>query len=118
MLEAEAYNGPSIIIAYSPCINHGIDMGKSQDEMRLAVETGYWPLYRFNPDLRAEGKNPFQLDCKAPTRDPQEFIDNEVRFKALNKQFPEEAVKLQALLKEDLKQRWERLKKLSENTIL
>ena len=118
MLEAEAYDGPSIIIAYSPCINHGIDMGKSQDEMRLAVETGYWPLYRFNPALRAEGKNPFQLDSKEPTRDPQEFIDNEVRFKALNKQFPEEAVKLQALLKEDLKSRWERLKKLSENIIL
>ncbi|HQJ60031.1 MAG TPA: pyruvate:ferredoxin (flavodoxin) oxidoreductase, partial [bacterium] len=118
MLEAEAYDGPSIIIAYSPCINHGIDMTRSQNEMKLAVETGYWPLYRFNPALREEGKNPFQLDCKEPTKDPQEIINNEVRFKALDKQFPDEAVKLQALLKADLKQRWERLKKLSENTIL
>ncbi|MGI6394103.1 MAG: pyruvate:ferredoxin (flavodoxin) oxidoreductase [bacterium] len=118
MLEAEAYDGPSIIIAYSPCINHGIDMTRSQNEMKLAVETGYWPLYRFNPLLREEGKNPFQLDSKEPSKDPQEFINSEVRFKALDKQFPEEAKRLQALLKTDLKERWERLKKLSENTIL
>lgn len=118
MLEAEAYDGPSLIIAYSPCINHGIDMTRSQNEMKLAVETGYWPLYRFNPTLREEGKNPFQLDSKEPTKDPQEFLDNEVRYKALHKQFPEEAVKLQALLKADLKARYERLKKLADNTIL
>ncbi|HPS28851.1 MAG TPA: pyruvate:ferredoxin (flavodoxin) oxidoreductase, partial [bacterium] len=111
MLEAEAYDGPSIIIAYAPCINHGIDMSHSQNEEKLAVETGYWPLYRFNPDLKKEGKNPFQLDSKEPTKDPQEIINNEVRFKALDKQFPEEAARLQALLKEDLKSRYERLKK-------
>lgn len=118
MLEAEAYDGPSIIIAYAPCINHGIDMTHSQNEMKLAVDTGYWPLYRFNPDLRNEGKNPFQLDCKEPTKDPQEIINNEVRFKALDKQFPEEAAKLQAMLKEDLKARYERLKKFADNIIL
>ncbi|HDT11132.1 MAG TPA: 4Fe-4S dicluster domain-containing protein, partial [bacterium] len=117
MLEAEAYDGPSIIIAYSPCINHGINMSKSQEEMKLAVETGYWSLYRFNPELKKEGKNPFQLDNKEPSKDPQEFIDNEVRYKALDKQFPEEAKKLQALLKTDLKERWERLKKLAEHGI-
>jgi pyruvate-ferredoxin/flavodoxin oxidoreductase len=116
-LEAEAYDGPSIIIAYSPCINHGINMSKSQDEMKLAVETGYWTLYRFNPELKKEGKNPFQLDSKEPTKDPQEFIDNEVRYKALDKQFPQEAEKLQALLKADLKERWARLKKLAEHDI-
>jgi len=118
MLEAEAYDGPSIIIAYAPCINHGIDMSHSQNEEKLAVETGYWPLYRFNPDLKKEGKNPFQLDSKEPTKDPQEIINNEVRFKALDKQFPEEAARLQALLKEDLKSRYERLKKFADNIIL
>lgn len=118
MLEAEAYDGPSIIIAYAPCINHGIDMTHSQNEMKLAVDTGYWPLYRFNPDLRNEGKNPFQLDSKEPTKDPQEMINNEVRFKALDKQFPEEAAKLQAMLKADLKARYERLKKFADNIIL
>jgi len=115
--EAEKYDGPSIILAYSPCINHGIDMGKSQDEMKLAVETGYWPLYRFNPALKEEGKNPFQLDMKAPSKDPQEIIDNEVRFKALDKQFPQEAVRLQKLLKDDLKARWETLQKLAEHNV-
>ncbi len=65
--EAEAYPGPSMIIAYSPCINHGINMGKSQAEMKKAVESGYWPLYRFNPALGEEGKNPFILDSKEPT---------------------------------------------------
>ncbi|HRZ80437.1 MAG TPA: thiamine pyrophosphate-dependent enzyme, partial [bacterium] len=118
MLEAEAYDGPSIIIAYAPCINHGIDMTHSQNEMKLAVDTGYWPLYRFNPDLRNEEKNPFQLDSKEPTKDPQEMINNEVRFKALDKQFPEEAAKLQAMLKADLKARYERLKKFADNIIL
>ena len=118
MLEAEAYDGPSIIIAYAPCINHGIDMSHSQNEEKLAVETGYWPLYRFNPDLKKEGKNPFQLDSKEPTKDPQEIINNEVRFKALDKQFPEEAARLQALLKEDLKSRYERLKKFADTIIL
>ena len=115
--EAEKYDGPSIVIAYAPCINHGTDMGRSQNEMKLAVDTGYWPLYRFNPDLKKEGKNPFQLDMKEPSVDPQEFINNEVRFKALDKQFPEEAVRLQKLLKDSLKARWETLKKLAEHDV-
>ena len=116
-LEAEKFDGPSIIIAYSPCINHGIDMSRSQNEEKLAVETGYWPLYRFNPELKKEGKNPFQLDMKAPSKDPQEIIDNEVRFKAVDKEFPEQAVRLQKMLKDDLKARWETLKKLAEHSI-
>ncbi len=115
MLEAEQYDGPSIVIAYSPCINHGIDMTHSQKEMKLAVETGLWPLYRYNPELKKEGKNCFQLDMKEPTRDVQEIINNEVRFKTLEKQFPDEAKRLHQLLKEDLKDRWERLKKLAEH---
>ena len=99
MTEAEKYNGPSLIIAYAPCINHGIDMSHSQNEEKLAVEAGYWPLYRFNPELRKEGKNPFQLDSKEPTRDPQELLDREVRFKSLTKLFPNEAAKLHAMLR-------------------
>ena len=118
MTEAEKYNGPSLIIAYAPCINHGIDMAHSQNEEKLAVEAGCWPLYRFNPELRKEGKNPFQLDSKEPTRDPQELLDREVRFKSLTKLFPNEAAKLHAMLKADLKDRYERLKKLNDNDIL
>ncbi|MCK5808629.1 pyruvate:ferredoxin (flavodoxin) oxidoreductase [bacterium] len=116
--EAEAYDGPSIILAYSPCINHGIDMSKSHSEMKLVVETGYWPLYRYNPALKEEGKNPFILDMKEPTKDVQEIIDREVRYKALDTQFPEEAKKLQAALKEDIKERWLKLKKLADHAVL
>ena len=67
LTEAEAYHGPSLVIAYAPCINHGINMTKSQAEIKKAVEAGYWPLYRFNPDLADQGKNPFSLDSKDPT---------------------------------------------------
>lgn len=86
--EAEAYHGPSLIIAYAPCINHTIDMGHSQLEAKKAVEAGYWPLYRYNPLLAEEGKNPFSLDSKAPTGSFQEFILGEGRYSALKKQFP------------------------------
>ena len=86
--EAEAYHGPSLIIAYAPCINHGINMSHSQIEAKKAVEAGYWPLYRYNPDLGAEGKNPFSLDSKDPTGDFQNFIMGEVRYASLKKQFP------------------------------
>ncbi len=94
--EAEAYNGPSLIIAYAPCINHGIKGGMSiaQTEEKKAVESGYWHLYRFNPTLKAEGKNPFILDSKAPTKDYKEFLMGEVRYNALARQNPERAEKL------------------------
>jgi len=100
LVEAEAYPGPSIIIAYSPCIAHGIDMGKSQKEGKLAVDSGYWPLYRYNPLLAQEGKNPFILDSKEPTSDIKTFMMNEVRFRALTKEFPERAELLFAKAKE------------------
>jgi len=93
-IEAEAYPGPSIIIAYSPCIGHGIDMSKSQREGKLAVESGYWPLYRYNPMLAREGKNPFILDSKEPKEDLRTFMMNEVRFRSLQKEFPERAEEL------------------------
>ncbi|MDR2684636.1 MAG: pyruvate:ferredoxin (flavodoxin) oxidoreductase, partial [Prevotellaceae bacterium] len=92
--EAEAYNGPSIVIAYAPCIAHGIKtgMGKTQEEQAKAVECGYWHLWRYNPDLEKEGKNPFQLDSKEPQWEKfQSFLQNEIRFASLTKSFPAEA---------------------------
>ena len=95
--EAEAYPGPSIIIAYAPCINHGLKkgMGKSQAEEEAAVKCGYWHLWRFNPDLEAEGKNPFSLDSKEPNWDAfQDYLKGEVRFASVMKQYPAEAADL------------------------
>ncbi|MBR5848902.1 MAG: pyruvate:ferredoxin (flavodoxin) oxidoreductase, partial [Bacteroidaceae bacterium] len=95
--EAEAYPGPSLVIAYAPCINHGIrkGMGKAQAEQAAAVECGYWHLWRYNPALEAEGKNPFVLDSKEPQWDKfQEFLKGEVRYASLAKQFPEAAQEL------------------------
>jgi pyruvate-ferredoxin/flavodoxin oxidoreductase len=89
--EAEAYKGPSLIIAYSPCINHGINMGRSQAEAKAAVEAGYWHTYRYNPTLAEEGKNPFILDSKPPKADYKDFIMGEVRYASLAKLFPETA---------------------------
>ncbi len=115
MREAESYNGPSIIIAYAPCINHGISkgMGKSQFEGKLAVECGYWPLYRYNPELTLEGKNPFKLDSKEPAGDFEEFLKGEVRYASLLKQFPDVAEKLLAQNKQDAMDRLSYYKKLA-----
>jgi pyruvate-ferredoxin/flavodoxin oxidoreductase len=110
IVEAESYSGPSLIIAYSPCINHGIDMGKSQEEGKKAVETGYWPLYRYNPLLAAEGKNPFQFDSKEIKGDFQEFLQGEVRYSSLKRTFPEEADKLYKIAEEEAKARFEMYK--------
>lgn len=114
MTEAEAYHGPSLVIAYAPCINHGINMSKSQAEEKLAVEAGYWHLYRYNPDLKKDGKNPFSLDSKAPTGSYQDFITSEIRYNTLQKQFPETAVELFKKAETDAKERYEFYKKLSE----
>ncbi|MDO5036965.1 MAG: pyruvate:ferredoxin (flavodoxin) oxidoreductase [Tissierellia bacterium] len=107
--EAEAYDGPSIIIAYAPCINHGIrgGMGISIAEEKKAVETGYWHLFRYNPTLAAEGKNPFTLDSKEPTRPYQEFLDGEVRYTSLKKSFPERADALYEKAAQDAKSRYQ-----------
>lgn len=101
---------PSIIIAYAPCINHGINMGESQKEIKRAVEAGYWPLYRFNPDLAEEGKNPFQLDSKAPSASYQDFIRSEIRYSSLVKEFPERANELFAKAEKDALEKYETLK--------
>jgi pyruvate-ferredoxin/flavodoxin oxidoreductase len=107
--EAEAYPGPSIIIAYAPCINHGLraGMGKSQEEEKRAVESGYWTLFRYNPELEKEGKNPFQLDSKEPDWSKfQEFLNGEVRYTSLKKSFPAEADQLFTAAEENAKWRY------------
>ncbi len=115
MIEAESYHGPSLIIAYAPCINHGLTkgMGKSQLEMKLAVECGYWPLYRYNPQLAEEGKNPFSMDSKAPTGDMQEFLRGEVRYSSLIKQFPDIAGGLLEQTEKDAMERLDYYKTLA-----
>ena len=115
MQEAEAYKGPSLIIAYAPCINHGINMTKSQEEIKKAVECGYWQLYRFNPDLAAEGKNPFTLDSKEPKYEGyQEFIRKQTRYKSLARVRSAEAVEAMFAKNEaDAKARLETYKSLA-----
>ncbi len=113
IIEAEAYPGPSLIIAYSPCIAHGIDMSKSQSEGKLAVDSGYWPLYRYNPVLTAEGKNPFILDSKEPKEKLSTFMMNEVRFRALTKEFPERAEVLFEKAEKAAKERLEMYRQLA-----
>jgi pyruvate-ferredoxin/flavodoxin oxidoreductase len=114
--EAESYHGPSLIIAYAPCINHGIKagMGKAQEEEKRAVESGYWPLYRYDPRLAAEGKNPFQLDYQPPNGSIHEFLMGEVRYAALVQTFPEEAAKLHKKLEENVVARYKSYKAMSE----
>lgn len=112
-LEAEAYDGPSLIIAYSPCINHGIDMAKVQEEEKLAVQSGYWILYRYNPLLAREGKNPLILDSKEPSYDFQQFLRNEIRYRSLEQQFPEVAQELFKQAAKEAKERYEMYKQMA-----
>jgi pyruvate-ferredoxin/flavodoxin oxidoreductase len=105
-LEAEAYDGPSLIIAYAHCIAHGIDIAQGLHQQKLAVETGYWPIFRYNPALIKEGKNPMRLDSKAPKLPLKEFLQHETRFTALEHAFPEEARKLFELAQHDVEVRW------------
>ena len=116
MLEAEAHNGPSIIIAYSTCISHGLKkgMGFSMRNMEEAVKAGYWHLYRFNPELKEQGKNPLTLDSKEPQGNFREFIMDQVRYAAIAKQFPEQAEELFQMTEEHARQKYAELKKLSE----
>jgi pyruvate-ferredoxin/flavodoxin oxidoreductase len=113
--EAEAYPGPSLIIAYAPCINHGIKagMGMTQNEMKKAVDCGYWAMYRFNPTLKEEGKNPFILDSKEPTASFREYLMGEVRYASLAAQFPDAAEALFEKTEKDALERLEKYKKLA-----
>ena len=116
MLEAEAHDGPSIIIAYSTCISHGLKkgMGFSIRNMDEAVKAGYWHLYRFNPALKEQGKNPFVLDSKEPQGSFKDFIMDQVRYSAIAKQYPEQADELFAMAEADAKRKYEEYKKLAE----
>ena len=116
MLEAEAHNGPSIIIAYSTCISHGLKkgMGFSIRNMEEAVKAGYWHLYRYNPELKEQGKNPFSLDSKEPQGSFRDFIMDQVRYSAIAKQFPEQAEELFQMTEEHARQKYAELKKLAE----
>ena len=104
--EAEAFNGPSLIIAYSHCIAHGYDLSFGMDQQKAAVNSGYWPLFRYNPDLVEQNKNPFQLDSKAPSIGLKDFMYNETRYTMLVKSNPEEAKRLLSLAQEDVAARW------------
>ncbi len=115
LIEAEKYDGPSIVICYAPCINHGINMTKSQEEEKKAVDCGYWQLYRYNPDNVEQGKNPFTLDSKEPTGDYKSFLLGETRYASLKKARPELADQLFTKTEADSKERLENYKRLAKN---
>jgi pyruvate-ferredoxin/flavodoxin oxidoreductase len=106
LMEAESYDGPSLVIAYSPCIAHGIDMAIGNEQARLAVRSGYWPLYRYDPRLKAEGKNPFQLDSRKPEIPLKDYIYNETRYRMLVQSNPESAARLLTLAQASVDERW------------
>ena len=113
--EAEAYKGPSLIICYAPCINHGINMSNAIGEMKKAVDCGYWSLYRFNPTLADDGKNPFSLDSKEPTGDYRAFLLGQTRYTSLKKQFPDKADALFEINEKDAAERREKYKAMADN---
>ena len=120
IVEAEAYDGPSLIIAYSPCISHGLKegMGRAQANIEQAVKAGYWHLYRYNPTLKAQGKNPFTLDSKEPTESFRDFLMGQVRYSAIAKQFPEVAEELFNSAEEMAKERYENYKRLAQQEMV
>jgi pyruvate-ferredoxin/flavodoxin oxidoreductase len=113
-IEAEAYDGPSIIIAYSHCIAHGIDMAKGMSNQKVAAESGYWPIYRYNPLLTAKGENPFKLDVKPPKLRFTDFSNLETRYKMLGKSHPDAAKALAKLAQEDIDTRWAALELMAK----
>lgn len=106
MAEAEAYDGPSLIIAYAHCINHGINMAKGLDQQKAAVKCGHWPLYRYNPDLEAQGKNPLHIDSKAPSMPFEEYALGENRYRMLKLTNPAMADELMAMSQKDVEKSW------------
>jgi pyruvate-ferredoxin/flavodoxin oxidoreductase len=106
-LEADAYDGPSLIIAYSHCIAHGIDMQKGMEQQKLAVNSGVWPLYRYNPALAEQGKNPLLIDSKDPTVSVQDYAYNETRYRMLVQADEARAELLMTQARDDVKKRWD-----------
>ena len=115
-IEAEAYNGPSLILAYSHCIAHGIDMMNGLKQQKLAVECGHWPLFRYHPELAAQGKNPFCLDSKKPAVPLKDYAYNEIRYKMLTRSKPDEARRLIELGQQDVNERWKLYERMAETT--
>ena len=113
MLEAEAFPGPSLVVAFSPCIAHGYDLVHGMEQQKIAVQAGYWPLVRYNPALAAQGKNPLQLDSRPPTVPLSEYMYNETRFTILRQSDPETAKALLQLAERDVQARWEAYEKLA-----
>jgi pyruvate-ferredoxin/flavodoxin oxidoreductase len=112
-IEAEAYDGPALIIAYSHCINHGIDMRKGLEQQRLAVQSGFWPLYRYNPALIAEGKNPLQIDSRDPSIPLSQYVYNETRYRMLLQSDEQRAELLLKQAEQDVKSRWNYYKQMA-----
>jgi pyruvate-ferredoxin/flavodoxin oxidoreductase len=113
-LEAEAYDGPSLILAYSHCIAHGYDLKFGLEQQQMAVASGHWPLYRYNPDLAVKGQNPFHLDSKAPSIPLEKYIYREGRYRMLTQSHPETAERLLELAKADVETRWQQHIKLTQ----
>ncbi|MCA9872743.1 MAG: pyruvate:ferredoxin (flavodoxin) oxidoreductase, partial [Anaerolineales bacterium] len=113
-MEAEAYDGPSLILAYSHCVAHGYDLKYGLEQQKAAVDSAYWPLYRFNPDLAVEGKNPFSLDSRAPKISLDKYIYREGRYRMLTQSHPERAAKLLELAQADVEARWEQYSQLAK----
>ena len=114
-LEAEAYDGPSLIIAYSHCIAHGIDMGRGLKNQKAAVDSGYWQLYRYNPDLIAKGENPFKLDSKGLKIPLQDYAYMETRYKMLTKTHPDRAKELMKEAQNDVNEKWKIYEQLASS---
>jgi pyruvate-ferredoxin/flavodoxin oxidoreductase len=114
--EADAYDGPSLIVAYSTCIAQGIDMSKGIEEQKMAVACGHWPLYRYNPELEKQGKRPLVIDSKEPTIPMEEYAYRENRYRALKASKPELAAELMKQAEADVKRRWRYLSHLSQWT--
>ncbi len=114
IVEAEHFDGVSIIIAYSPCIAHGIDMSKGFVQQKLAVDSGYWPIYRFNPNNISSGKNPLKLDSKDPKIPLKEYIYTENRYRMLTKSHPERAKDLLKMSQEHVNESWKQYKYMAE----
>ena len=112
-VDAEAYDGPSLIIAYSHCIAHGIEMSKGLEQQKLAVQSGYWPLYRYNPALHSQGKNPLILDSKDPTIPLEKYAYNETRYRMLLQSNEERAESLMQLAQQDVQDRWHQYQQLA-----
>ena len=113
--EAEAFDGPSIIMAYAPCINHGFDMSQTMIEEKKAVDTGYWLNYRFNPDLKKEGKNPFILDSREPKLPVRDFLEGERRYTSLERTFPDKVEAFRKGFDTYAKERYEKYVKMAED---